>query len=136
VWGEIFFWSCLFDVIYGSCTLIRTCFFILGNFYSMILLKIFSVPLICVSPHSSISVSYRFGFFITHQISCMFYAWTFFRFNIFSELTTSILSSIPEILSTTSVDLLLRYLFHILSFLLQFYFNLHFFSDSISMFMS
>lgn len=69
MWLQIFFWSCLFDNIYASCILISICFFRLGNFYSIILLKTFSVPLTGMSPSSWSPIICRYGLSIVSQIA-------------------------------------------------------------------
>lgn len=45
---ELYFWSCLFDNLYGFCHLMDVLFFRLRKISSMSLLKVFSVPLTCI----------------------------------------------------------------------------------------
>ena len=59
-----FFWSSLFGVLHASWTFIGISFFRFGKFSSIILLNIFSGPLICSSSPSSITIILRFVFFL------------------------------------------------------------------------
>jgi hypothetical protein len=95
------FWSSLFGVLCASCTFIDMSFFRLGKFSSMILLKIISVPLTCIS--SPIAIINKYGHFIVSQIFWKFYMsedfFFFFRFHFFMVISIFyILSAILEIL--------------------------------------
>ena len=68
-WGNIFFWSNLFDVLYFSCIFIGI-FFELGKFSSVMWMKTFSGPLSWVS--SSIPIILKFGLIKVSHISWMF----------------------------------------------------------------
>jgi hypothetical protein len=63
----------VFGVLLASCTFIGTSLFRLGKFSSMILLKIFSGPLSRNSSCYSISIGFRFVFFIVSHIFWMSY---------------------------------------------------------------
>lgn len=91
--GESLSWSvsssvCLLD-------LDRSHFLRLGTYYSMILLKIVSVPLTLVSTPSSIPIFHRFSIFKVSQCSCTLPPWvildmTFFLTERFKSYTLSL----------------------------------------------
>lgn len=74
------FRSNLFGVLYACCIFIGISFLRAGKFSSMILLRIFSVPLSWDSYSSFIPVIVEFGLFIVSQIYCMLFARSFFFF--------------------------------------------------------
>jgi hypothetical protein len=78
-------------------------FFRLGKFSSIILLKIFTDPLIWESSLSSVAIILRFGLLIVSWICWMF---LYFAFSLTVLLMFSMISSSPEILSSISCILL------------------------------
>lgn len=110
MWQEDFlFWSSLFDVLYDSCALIGISFFRLGK-CSMILLKTFSVSFTWVSSPSSIPIIFRLGLFMVSQISwkCCVRIFPDLTFSLTEVSIPSIMSLVPEILSSISCILLMR----------------------------
>ena len=85
------------------------CFFRLGKFSSIILLKIFTGPLSWKSSFSSIPIILRCGLLIVSWISWMFWVRSFllFAFSLIVVFMFSMETSAPEILSSISCILLL-----------------------------
>lgn len=88
--GYFLFWSSLYTVPYVSCTLIDIFFFRLGTFSSMILLKLFSESLTCF---------FLFSFSLILRLS----------FYLINVSISSIVSSVPEILSFIFCILLVKF---------------------------
>ena len=84
-------------------------FFRLAKFSSIVLLKIFTGPLSWKSSLSSIPIILRFGFLIVSWMSWVFWVRIFlhFAFSLIVGSKFSMLSSVPEILSSISCILLL-----------------------------
>jgi hypothetical protein len=83
-------------------------FFKIGKFSSIILLKIFTGPLIWGSSLSFIPIILKFGLLTVSWISWMFWVRSFlnFAFSLIVVLVFSMVSSAPEILSSISYILL------------------------------
>ena len=84
-------------------------FFRLGKFSSIILLKIFTGPLSWKSSLSSIHIILRFGLLIVSWTSLMFWVRSvlLFAFSLTVVLMFSMVSSAPEILSSTCILLMI-----------------------------
>jgi len=110
IWQEEFvFWFNLFGVRYTSCMFISISFFRLGKFSSIILLNIFTGPLIWVFLPFSIPIILRFDLLIVSWIFCMFWAKRFlgFSFSLTVVSIISMVSSAHEILSFISYIVLM-----------------------------
>ena len=70
----------LFGVLQASCMFMGISFFRLGKFSSIILLKIFTVPLRCESSLQFIPIILRFGLLILSWISWIFWVRSFLHF--------------------------------------------------------
>ena len=92
----------------ASCMFVGISFFRLGEFSSIILLKIFTGSFSWESLFFSVPIILRFGLFIASWISWMFGVRSFLRFAFSLTVVSmfSMVSSVPEILSSISCILL------------------------------
>ena len=100
--GNILFWSNIFGVLQASCTFIGMLRnLVLGQFSSMILLKIFSMFLDW--DYSPILLILRFDLFIVSQTSWMFCVRKFLDLTFYlTDASVSSIISTPEIFSSIS----------------------------------
>lgn len=117
--GEFYFWSNLFGVIYASSTLIVT-FFRLGKFSSMIMLKMCFVSLTWVYSASSVPVILTLGLVIVSHISWIFNTRIILdlTFCLFKVSISPIISSIAESLFCNSLFYCLCVPVHVSKFLI------------------
>jgi hypothetical protein len=105
---KVLFWSSLFDVLEASCSFMGNSFLRFGKFSIILLLNILCIPLVCTSSHSSMLLSLRIDLLMEWLSSCIFLSQVLSCLTeIYSVISLiSILSSSPEILSSTCSSLL------------------------------